>query len=166
MKRIKCITFWILVAFCIMSFQDPPRIPHEGIDHFKRMFEAVIVQKNPSAIPNYYCKDPNYFSKDFILYSKDKELDYADFMKLAEEISCSPIEFQVEYDEPSIVNSGESKWTCPPNQRLEMHRKSAARLWITTCLPDELPKQYEVMLIVSSIDTKINRLWITHLDWA
>ena len=79
-------------------------------------------------------------------------MDYETFLKSHQEHYATPIQYQVEYDEETLLEQGE---------------KVAGRIWITTSRPNEPPKKIEVILIVPFKDNKIYRLWeLTYPDWS
>ena len=115
------------------------------LEKLKEMFEEMVIKKNASLIPFYY-------HKDFVLYANDKKMMYEAYLKFHQEIYNTPIKYAIAYDEETLLEQGE---------------KIAGRVWITTSLPNEVPKKIEVILIVAFKDNKIYRLWeLTYPDWS
>jgi hypothetical protein len=107
------------------------------LEKFKEMFEKMVLKKDASLIPFYY-------HKDFVLSANDQEMDYEDYLKFHQEVYETPIQYDVAYDEETF---------------LEQDEKIAGRVWITTRLPNDLPKKIEVIFIVQFKDNKIYRIW-------
>ena len=109
------------------------------------MFTKMVVAKDASLIPKYY-------HEDFILYTNGQSWDYDQFLKMHEEIYQTPITYQIRYDERTFVED---------NDRI------AARVWITTQVANQSPKEIEVILIAEYKENQIYRLWeLTYPDWS
>ena len=105
----------------------------------------MVVKKDASLIPYYY-------HKNFFLYTNNQTTDYNDFLKSHEEYYATAIQYEVVYDEQTLIEQGE---------------KVAGRIWITVTRPNEMSKKIEVILIVHFKDNKIYRVWeLTHPDWS
>ena len=116
-----------------------------SIDHIKEMFSQMVLKKDVSLIPKYY-------HQDFILYTNEEKMDYAFFFKMHESIYNTAIQYQVEYDDETL---------------LEQDNKVAGRVWITVTKPNESPKKMEIILIAKYKEDKIYRLWeLTYPDWS
>lgn len=115
------------------------------IERLKEMFENVIVKKNASAIPKYY-------NKDFLLHTNGQEMSYEEFVKLNLEINKIPIQYEIQYDEETLV---------------EIENKIAGRIWVTISKHNKPSKIIEVIMIIEYIDDKIHTLWeLTFPDWT
>ena len=115
------------------------------IAKLKEMFERVTIQKNHSLIPHYY-------HPDFLLYTNEEKMDYKSFLDSHLEIYKTPIQYEVAYDEETLMEQGE---------------KVAGRVWITTKRPNEASVKIEVILIAQYKSGKIYRLWeLTYPDWS
>ena len=111
----------------------------------KEMFEKMVIKKDASLIPFYY-------HQDFLLYTNEQVTDYNAFLKSHQEYYKTSIQYEVEYDEETL---------------LEENEKVAGRIWITTSRSNETPKKIEVILIAQFKDNKIYRLWeLTYPDWS
>lgn len=115
------------------------------IQLLKEMFDKMVIEKNTSLIPEYY-------HSDFLLFTNGIQMDYTAFLKSHEEIYASPIQYQIEYDEETLLEKG---------------NKISARLWITISKPHQNPTKIEVILIAEYKEGKIYRLWeLTYPDWS
>jgi len=111
----------------------------------KEMFSKMVIKKNASLIPQYY-------HEDFLLYTNDQKQDYNQFLKSHEDYYKTPIQYEVEYHEETLLEQG---------------NKVAGRIWITTSRPNESPKKIEVMLIAEYKNEKLYRVWeLTYPDWS
>jgi len=137
--------FFILLAVLCVGCDSKITLNRNHLNLFKEMFQEVTVKKQADKIPDYY-------HKDFILISNGKEMNYEEFLSFHQNISETPIQYTVEYDEPTFV---------------EEDNKVSGRMWITVQLPDEDPKEIEVILIAQYKGDKLYRLWeLTHPDWS
>ncbi len=110
----------------------------------KEMFEKMVVKKNASLISKYY-------HPDFLLTTNGEEMNYEKFLKDHEAYYQTPIEYRIEYEEETLLQSG---------------NKVAGRIWITTKRPNEPANKLEVMLIAEYKEEKIYRLWeLVYPDW-
>ena len=115
------------------------------IEKLKEMFAVMVIRKDASTIPFYY-------HPDFLLYTNGQITNYADFLKSHQQYYATPIQYEVTYDEETLLEQGD---------------KIAARVWITTSRPNESAKKIEVMLIAQYKEDKIHRLWeLTYPDWS
>lgn len=115
------------------------------IEKLKEMFERMVIKKDASLIPFYY-------HKNFVLYANDQEMTYEAYLTFHQEVYETPIQYGITYDEETLLEQGE---------------KIAARVWITTSLPNESPKIIEVILIALFKDDKLYRIWeLTYPDWS
>ena len=115
------------------------------INKLKEMFDKMTVCKDPSVISYYH-------HPDFVLYTNDLTMTYDAYVQSLQDIYKTPIEFEVGYDEETLLEQGE---------------RVAGRVWITTTMPGEAPKKIEVMLIAQYKDGKIFRIWeLTYPDWS
>ena len=115
------------------------------LEKIKEMFEKMVINKDASLLPFYY-------HQNFVLYANDQEMTYDAFLKFHQEIYKTPIQYEVAYDEETL---------------LEQDEKVAGRVWITTSLPNQLPKKIEVILIALFKDSKLYRIWeLTYPDWS
>lgn len=115
------------------------------LESLKEMFEKMVISKNASLIPFYY-------HEDFVCFTNEQEMSYEHFLKFHQEIYATPIKYEVIYDEETLLEQGE---------------KVAGRIWITTSLPNEMPKKIELILIAHYKDGKLYRLWeLTSPDWS
>ncbi|ORV44071.1 hypothetical protein [Mycobacterium conspicuum] len=105
----------------------------------RRMFEQMVVKKDPTAIDRFY--DPS-----FIMFSNGITQDFDAFAASHRTIYDTPISYSIEYDEDAWVEAAD---------------KVAGRVWITTSRPDEDPTRIEVVLIAAFIDGRISRVWET-----
>lgn len=109
------------------------------------MFTNMVVKKNADLIPKYY-------HPEFILYSNGDKMDYATFLSTHQKIYATPIQYTIRYDVSTYV---------------EQSDKIAARVFITTTMPNEKANEIEVILIAEYKDNKIYRLWeLTYPDWS
>lgn len=116
-----------------------------SIEKMKEMFSEMVIKKNAQLIPLYY-------HPDFLLYTNEIITNYQDFLESHQKYYATEIQYQVEYDEETLVEQGE---------------KIAARVWITTHRPNESAKRIEVILIAQYKENKIYRLWeLTFPDWS
>jgi hypothetical protein len=140
----------IFCLACIIQFLLTPQLafadqPASYILLLKEMFTKVTVEKNAKAIPAYYCKD-------FELYSNGKTIKFKEFLQLHQTIYKTPIQYQVRYDEKTLLEQG---------------NKVAGRLFITTKKPNEIAQEIEVMLVAEYKENKLYRLWeLTYPDWS
>jgi hypothetical protein len=115
------------------------------IQHLKEMFSEMVLKKQASKIPHYY-------HPDFLLYTNETTMNYAEFLKSHQEYYATPIQYHIEYDEETF---------------LESHDKIAGRMWITVKKPEQSARKIEVMLIAQYKDRKLYRLWeLTYPDWS
>jgi hypothetical protein len=105
----------------------------------RQMFEEMVVQKDPAAIERFY--DPS-----FVMFSNGVTQNFEDFAASHRSVYATEISYSVEYDEDA--------WVETPD-------KVAARVWITTSLPNESPTRIEVVLIAAFHDGRITRIWET-----
>ena len=105
----------------------------------RQMFEEMVVQKDPAAIERFY--DPS-----FAMFSNGVTQNFEDFAASHRSVYATEISYSVEYDEDA--------WVETPD-------KVAARVWITTSLPNESPTRIEVVLIAAFHDGRITRIWET-----
>jgi hypothetical protein len=105
----------------------------------RQMFEEMVVQKDPAAIERFY--DPS-----FVMFSNGVTQNFEDFAESHRSVYATEISYSVEYDEDA--------WVETPD-------KVAARVWITTSLPNESPTRIEVVLIAAFHDGRITRIWET-----
>lgn len=111
----------------------------------KEMFTEMVVKKNAALISHYY-------HPDFLLFSNGKTMDYDQTVLFHEEIYQTPIQYQIKYDEETVVFNQD---------------KVAARIFITTSRPGESEKELELILIVQYKEGKIYRVWeLTYPDWS
>lgn len=111
----------------------------------KEMFERMVVRKDPSLISDYY-------HPEFLLFTNGESWNFERFEKSHKEIYLTPIRYKIRYDEETIV---------------EGKNKLAARVFISTTMPGDTPKEIEVILIAQYRDQKIYRLWeLTYPDWS
>lgn len=111
----------------------------------KRMFSEMVVKKNVDLIQEFY-------HPDFILYTNGQHILYQQFVADHKKYYASPIEYYIDYDEESFVESD---------------NKIAARVWITTKHPPENERRIEVILIAEYCGDKIRKLWeLTYPDWS
>lgn len=111
----------------------------------KEMFTEMVEKKDISLFPQYY-------HENFFLTTNGKEMDYQEFLDSHIKYYSTPIQYEVEYQDETLVESKD---------------KVAGRVWITTTLPDESPKKLEVILIALYKEGKIFRLWeLTWPDWS
>jgi hypothetical protein len=103
----------------------------------RQMFEEMVVQKDPAAIERFY--DPS-----FVMFSNGVTQNLEDFAASHRSVYATEISYSVEYDEDA--------WVETPD-------KVAARVWITTSLPNESPTRIEVVLIAAFHDGRITRVW-------
>ena len=109
------------------------------------MFSEMVIKKEASLIPRYY-------HADFVLETNGQTQDYDAFSKGHEKVYATPITYEVRYDDTAWIESATSV---------------AARVWITTQRANEVPVEYEVVLIATYVDAKIHRLWeLTWPDWT
>jgi hypothetical protein len=115
------------------------------IEKLKEMFDEMVIKKDASLIPLYY-------HQNFLLYTNDQIMNYEDFLSSHQHYYATPIQYEVEYDEETL---------------LEQEEKVAGRIWITTNRPNELTQKIEVILIAQFKDNKIYRVWeLTYPDWS
>lgn len=115
------------------------------IEQIKEMFREMVIKKEPATIPKYY-------HPDFMLYTNDTAMNYETFLKSHEQYYSTPIEYQIEFDEETLLEQGD---------------KMAGRIWITTSRLREPSTKIEVILIVQFKEDKIYRLWeLTYPDWS
>jgi len=105
----------------------------------RQMFEEMVVQKDPAAIERFY--DPS-----FVMFSNGVTQNFEDFAESHRSVYATEISYSVEYDEDA--------WVETPD-------KVAARVWITTSLPNESPTRIEVVLIAAFHDGRITHIWET-----
>lgn len=116
-----------------------------SVEALKEMFKEMVLKKDASLIPHYY-------HPDFLLFTNGQQWNYAQMLKMHEEIYQTPIQYQIAYDANTFVEEGE---------------RVAGRMWITTTLPDEAPHELELILIALYKEGKIFRLWeLTYPDWS
>jgi len=114
-------------------------------EFLKEMFLEMTVKKRAELIPHYY-------HEQFILFTNGAQITYEEFLKTHEEYYHTPIQYAVEYDEPTWLEEG---------------NKIAGRMWITTSRPNEKPTKLELILIAEYQQNKIYRLWeLTYPDWS
>lgn len=115
------------------------------IEYLKDMFQEMVVNKDPSKIPEYY-------HKDFLLFSNGEQMDYETFLNLHERYYGSQINYEVQFEDETFLEQGE---------------KVSGRIWITTKKSDESAQKIEVILIVLYKEGKIFRIWeLTYPDWS
>ena len=115
------------------------------IPQLKEMFEEMVVKKDLSKLPDYY-------HPEFLLFTNGTQMDYAAFAESHQNYYATPIRYQIEYDEETL---------------LEQRDKLAGRIWITTSRPNEPATKIEVILIAQYKNNKIYRLWeLTYPDWS
>jgi hypothetical protein len=115
------------------------------LELLKDMFDRMVLKKDASLIPFFY-------HEDFILYANGEEMGYESYLKLHQEVYATPIQYQIAYDQETLVEQG---------------NKVAGRVWITITQPEQQPKKIEVILIASFKEGKIHRLWeLTSPDWS
>jgi hypothetical protein len=105
----------------------------------RQMFEEMVVQKDPAAIERFY--DPS-----FVMFSNGVTQNFEDFTESHRSVYATEISYSVGYDEDA--------WVETPD-------KVAARVSITTSLPNESPTRIEVVLIAAFHDGRITRIWET-----
>lgn len=111
----------------------------------KEMFSEMVVKKQASLIPHYY-------HPEFLLFTNGREMGYEEFLNSHREVYETPIQYAIDYDTETFVEQGD---------------KIAGRVFITTSLPTETPKEIEVILVVQYKDNKIYRVWeLTYPDWS
>ena len=111
----------------------------------ERMFTEMVLAKDAT-------KTATYYDREFILYSNGKEMGYDEYHSFHEKVYPTPIQYSVRYDDDTFVESGD---------------RLAGRVFITTKMPDEAPKEIEVMLVAKYRDGKLLRLWeLTWPDWT
>jgi hypothetical protein len=116
-----------------------------SIHLLKEMFSEMVEKKNADLIENYY-------HPEFKLFANGQIWDFEKFHSFHVDIYDTPITYKVAYDEETLMESGD---------------KIAARLWITTQLPDEPAREIEVVLIAHYLEKKLHRLWeLTWPDWS
>ena len=105
----------------------------------------MVVKKDHSLVSKYY-------HPEFLLFTNGEKWDYEKYLRSHEEIYATPIQYMVRYDEETFVEHGS---------------KLAARVFITIQMPEESPKEIEVILIAEYKDDKLYRLWeLTYPDWS
>jgi hypothetical protein len=115
------------------------------IHHLKEMFTEMVLKKQASQILHYY-------HPEFVLYTNGTTMDYAEYLRSHEEYYATPIQYQIEYDEETL---------------LESQDRVAGRVWITVKKPDQAARKIEVVLIAQYKDRKLYRLWeLTYPDWS
>lgn len=115
------------------------------ISLLKEMFTKVVEPKNANLIPHYY-------SENFELYTNGKTINYAEFLKSHEEIYQTNIQYQIRYDDKTLLEQG---------------TKLAGRVFITTQKGNEPAHEIEVILIAEYEGNKLFRLWeLTYPDWS
>lgn len=111
----------------------------------KEMFSEMVEKKQANLIPYYY-------HPDLIVYTNGIEFDYKSFLDMHRDIYQTPIQYSVRYDDSTLLEEGE---------------RVAGMVYITTSLPDEEPKEIEVILIAQYKNNKIYRVWeLTWPDWS
>ncbi len=129
----------------LMNFVHPEPKNVSKIDLLKEMFQKMVVNKDASLIPYYY-------AKDLILYSNGNKENYAEFYDSHKKYYQTPIQYQIKFDD---------------NATIENNNKVAARIFITTKLPNQPPQLIEVLLIAEYKDNKISKAWeVTDPDWS
>lgn len=115
------------------------------IEKLKKMFHDLVVSKDVSQIPLYYHPDCQ-------LFTNSGELDYNSFMNSHQLIFDSPIQFAIEYDEGSLMES---------------HNQVAGRVWVTITIPNLGEHKVEGLIIVLFKEDKIFKIWqLTNPDWT
>jgi hypothetical protein len=115
------------------------------LQKLKQMFSEMVLKKDSAVISHYY-------HPEFLLYTNEEVMAYSDFVASHQKYFATPIKYEIQYDEETLVEQAE---------------KIAARVWITTCMPDEPARKIEVILIAQYKDEKIYRLWeLTYPDWS
>lgn len=105
----------------------------------KKMFDQMVVAKNPEAIARFY-------APGFVMESNGVRQSYDAFARSHEGVYASDISYSVEYDEAAWVeNAG----------------RVAGRVWITTKLPNGPATRMEVILIAVFEEGRITRVWET-----
>jgi hypothetical protein len=136
-----------LLTLSSLLLTSPTSLANQAshVTSLKEMFQKVTIEKNEKAIPNYY-------AKDFELYTNGNKFNYNEFNKLHMDIYKTAIQYKVRYDNDAFVEQGDNV---------------AARLFITTSMPNEEPKEIEVILVAKYKGHKLYRLWeLTYPDWS
>lgn len=105
----------------------------------REMFDQMVIAKNAQLVERYY-------HPDFVMHSDGLTQNFAEFRDSHREIYTTPISYAIDYDEQAWI---------------EADGKVAARVWITTSRPAELPTRIEVVLIAAFRDGRIHRVWET-----
>lgn len=115
------------------------------LELLKEMFSEMVKKKDATLIPHYY-------HPEFELYTNGITTDYAHFLSTHEEIYATKIQYQIRYDEKTL---------------LEQNEKIAGRVYITVQKDQEPARELEIMLIAQYKDDKLYRLWeLTYPDWS
>lgn len=110
----------------------------------KEMFQKMVVEKDASQLALYY-------HPEFLCYTNGKIMTFDDMNTFHQEVYATPIQYAVTYNEDTFV---------------EQNNKLAARIFITTMMPDKKPTEIEVVLIVEYKDDKLYRAWeLTFPNW-
>ncbi len=135
----------MLFAYNDIGEQGMDTSENSLIKLLKEMFEEMVIKKDPSKISQYY-------HPDFLLFTNGESWDYSQFLESHEKIYQTPIQYKLKYDEETFLEQG---------------NKLAARIYITTQIPEEPAKEIELILIAQFKDLKIYRLWeLTYPDWS
>jgi len=119
--------------------------PQSNLEILKSMFSEMVEKKDVS-------KAADFYHPDFVMEANGMTQDYAEFTSSHAMIYGTAIQYAVRIDEKTVVESEE---------------KIAARVYITTTMPDEEPKEIEVILIAEMKDGLIQRLWeLAWPDWT
>lgn len=115
------------------------------IELLKEMFSEMVEKKNAGLISKYY-------HEAFEMYANGIHQHYAEFHEFHANIYQTDIQYKISYDETTFVEQGE---------------KIAARVYIVTTKPREVPRELELILICEFKDHKIYKLWeLCYPDWS
>lgn len=110
------------------------KTPREMLDE---MFLEMVVPKDASKIAKFY-------AKDFLLFTNGTSMTYDEYVTMHERVYATPIAYTYRIEEETVVEGDDSV---------------GARVFITTQMPGEAPREIEVVLLAKYRGGLLHRLW-------
>jgi hypothetical protein len=109
------------------------------------MFREMVLTKDASKIAKFY-------ARDFLLFTNGTTMDYDQYVAMHERVYATPIQYEYRIDNETVIETDGS---------------IGARVFITTQMPGEAPREIEVVLLAKYRDGLLVRLWeLTWPDWT
>ncbi len=109
------------------------------------MFRESVLKKDASKFEKYY-------APDFVCFTNGKTMEYPEYLAFHEKVYTTPIQYEVRIEDETVVEDASGV---------------GCRVFITTTMPGEKPRELELVIVAKFVGEKLHRLWeVCWPDWT